>query len=287
MAEEQRDFDKLWDYGNPAETEKKFRKVWEDKKAGADPGYLAELQTQIARTHSLRGKYDEAHKILDGVEKALRPEDLVPRLRYLLERGRTFNSSGQKDKAKPFFMEAWDQGREIGAEAHAVDAGHMVAVVGDAKWKLQWELKTIEYARECKSKLARGWLGSLYNNLGWSYHSMERYEEALDAFHAALKVREEQKKGVGTAKWCVARCLRSLGRVDEALAIQEKLLKGVEGRNEDGYTYEEMAECLAALGRADEARPYFKKAFEHLSKISWLAESEPKRIERLKKLGEP
>ena len=48
-----------------------------------------------------------------------------------------------------------------------------------------------------------------------------------------------------------------------------------------------MAECLAALGRADEARPYFKKAFEHLSKISWLAESEPKRIERLKKLGEP
>ena len=54
----------------------------------------------------------------------------------------------------------------------------------------------------------------------------------------------------------------------------------------DGYVFEEIGECLLALKRADEARPYFAKAYEVLSKDSWLVEQESDRIKRLKRLGE-
>jgi tetratricopeptide (TPR) repeat protein len=91
---------------------------------------------------------------------------------------------------------------------------------------------------------------------------------------------------VRIALWAEARTLRSLGRVEEALALQQELLREFDTLGEpDGYVYEELAECLAALGHDDEARPYFARAYETLSRDPWLAESEPARLERLRDLG--
>jgi tetratricopeptide (TPR) repeat protein len=90
---------------------------------------------------------------------------------------------------------------------------------------------------------------------------------------------------VRIALWAEARTLRSLGRVEEALALQQELLREFDTLGEpDGYVYEELAECLAALGH-DEARSYFARAYETLSRDPWLAESEPARLERLRDLG--
>ena len=85
----------------------------------------------------------------------------------------------------------------------------------------------------------------------------------------------------------MARCLRALGRVDEALAIQERLARETEaaGDQEDGYGAEEIGECLLALGRPDEARPAFARAAALLGADAYLAEHEPDRIERLKRLA--
>jgi hypothetical protein len=47
----------------------------------------------------------------------------------------------------------------------------------------------------------------------------------------------------------VARCLRSLGRLDDALAIQTELAAGPS----DGYVDQELAELLQALGRPQQA----------------------------------
>jgi hypothetical protein len=51
------DFDKLWNFNDPAESERKFRALPPD----------AEVQTQIARAQGLQRKFDEAHKTLDAV----------------------------------------------------------------------------------------------------------------------------------------------------------------------------------------------------------------------------
>src|SRR5438270_383114 len=47
------DFDKLWNYGDPAATEQKFLELLPQAEAGNDADYLAQLITQIARTKSV------------------------------------------------------------------------------------------------------------------------------------------------------------------------------------------------------------------------------------------
>ena len=53
----------------------------------------------------------------------------------------------------------------------------------------------------------------------------------------------------------------------------------------DGYVLEEIGECLLALDREGEAPPYFRRAYESLSRDTWLVEQEPERLVRLKELG--
>jgi hypothetical protein len=89
------------------------------------------------------------------------------------------------------------------------------------------------------------------------------------------------------ARWCVARALRSLGRVDEALEIQQALKASHDQTGtSDGYVEEELAECLVAKGRAGEAKPHFAAAYRLLSADPWLAEKEPQRLERLRDLSQ-
>ena len=290
MAEEEElpNFDKLWNYAKPDETEKRFREILPKAVASGDLDYELQLRTQIARTLGLQKKFDEAHAELDGVEKRLTDDVPVARVRYLLERGRAFNSSKKKDKALPLFEEAWDLAVKAKADFHAIDAAHMVGIVVPPDEKLAWHEKAMALAEKSEDERARGWLGPLYNNLGWAYFEMKDYEKALEIHKKGLAWREKagQKRGVLIAKWCVARMLRALERYDEAMKMQEELLKAWEKRGEeDGFVYEEIAELLLVTKGEAEAKPWFKKAWAKLES-SWIKDAEPERWARLKKLAE-
>lgn len=134
-----------------------------------------------------------------------------------------------------------------------------------------------------------GWLGSLYNNLGWTFHDQGNFARALDLFEKAVHFRaaQNQPKQLLIARWCVARCLRSLGRMEEALARQRALhAEHSAAGSRDGFVLEELGECLLALGRAEEARLFFAQAHAGLAQDQWLVEGEPARLARLKALGE-
>ena len=110
------------------------------------------------------------------------------------------------------------------------------------------------------------------------------HETALDYFERALahRVSAGKPKDVRVARWCLARCLRALDRVEEALAMQRELEPDA---GDDGFVPEEIGECLLALGRAEEARPCFARAHALLSGDAWFVEAEPERLERLARLG--
>ena len=97
------DIDSFWEYTDPAASEARFRAAMTSAQGDA----RLELLTQIARTYGLRQRFDEAHAVLNEVERQLADAGPRPRIRYLLERGRTFNSSGESDKARALFVEAW------------------------------------------------------------------------------------------------------------------------------------------------------------------------------------
>ena len=283
------DIDKLWDYGNPVQTESKFRELILLAMESGNISYYAQLLTQVARAEGLQGKFKEAHITLDTVEMMLTDELVVPTIRYLLERGRVFNSNNEKDKAKSLFLDAWKIARAEGQDFYAVDAAHMLGIAGETENQIEWNLKAIELAEKSTDERANNWLGALYNNTGWSYHDIGQYEKALDLFERGLKWRQHHSNEAATriAKWTIGRVYRSLGRIDEAIKIQRELEQEFidKGLEQDGYVYEELAECYLIKEEKTETQKYFKLAYEYLSKDEWLKTNEPERLERLKELG--
>ena len=284
------DFDSMWDYYQPARTESVFREIIPVAKETDNPSYYGELLTQIGRTLGLQRRFDDGHAILDSVVFMLDTTPAVVRIRYLLERGRLYNSAGRADTSKVFFLEAWGEAMEHSEDAYCVDALHMLGIVTPPKEQLRWNVKAMAYAEQSKNEKARRWLGPLYNNIGWSYHDLGEYEKALELFEKSLQWRTEQNDDVGTriAKWTIGRAYRSLGRIDEAISMQQALLDEINEKNldPDGYVHEEIGECLLLMDQKDDAAPQFKKAYEMLSQDPWMVENESERLERMRFLGE-
>jgi tetratricopeptide (TPR) repeat protein len=262
------DIDTLWDFSDPAGSETRFQAL------------LAEVQTQLARTHSLRKQFEQAHMLLNEAEVLLPEGPSRARLRLLLERGRSYRSAGDVPKALLLFRQAWDEGRELGEDFLTVDAAHMLALVTEGEEAIRWNEDAIALASQSAESKARRWLASLYNNLGWTWHDSEQFEKALECFQQAVEARREQAqpREERLALWCVARCLRSMGRIEEALSIQRELSEW----DNDGYVFAELGECLLALDQREAARPYFAQAAELLASDSTVT---PERLARLRELG--
>ncbi|WP_239328074.1 hypothetical protein [Paenibacillus sp. ACRRX] len=277
------DFDEMWDYQHPDATEQKFRLKLEQVRSSEEVGYLAALLTQIARAQGLQGKFIDAHETLDQVEAQLPKSDDTARIRYLLERGRVYNSSSQQEEAIPLFLKAWEIGVQAKEDYYAVDAAHMLGISESTpETRLAWNMKALSHAEQ--SPKAGKWLGSLYNNIGWAKVETGALDEALDLFERALEFRKSQGEpgALFIARWCVAKVLRLLKRVEESLVIQQALLAETElTSTPDGYVYEEMAECLLMLHRKEEARRYFARSYECLRHDNWLIAHEPERIARI------
>lgn len=286
FEEEPVDIGKMWNFQDPAGSEQRFLAA----AAEADGELRLELLTQAARAQTLQRRFDEAHATLDEVEPRLTEATPTARMRLLLERGRVHRSSGDAAASRPFFERAWEHGRAHGLDTLSVDAAHMVAIVAGGDEAFVWNGRALELAQRSDEPGASGWLGALANNMGWDHFDAGRYEEALELWQQGAAWHAERQTGRGerVARWTVARGLRALGRLDEALAMQRQLLSDLDALGEaDGYVHEELGELLLALGRPSEAAPQFRRAHELLSQQAWLVEKEPARLARMLELAAP
>lgn len=281
--------DKLWNYGKPEETATKFKELLETSK-DAPLEYLLEIKTQLARTQSLQRKFDEAHKILDAIKEELSPEMTVVRIRYCLERGRTHNSNNEKEEAIKLFDNAFKIANDNQQDFYTIDAAHMLGIAHPYPDSLKWNETAKQVAENSQDERARNWLGSLYNNIGWTYHDKENYKEAMINFEKALTFRENTKikndNAILIAKWCVGRCQRSLGQLQEALATQLEVKKEREEKELiSGYVYEELGELYLLLDEMETSKRNFKKAHELISQDGWMVANEKKRLDRMLELS--
>lgn len=244
--------DHLWDFDDPAASERRFAALLHRARGERDGAFLAEALTQLARARGLQGHFDEADATLDDAESALRPDDGRGGVRIHLERGRVANTAGRVGRGRTSFLAAWELARAAGEDALAVDAAHMLGIVEPPDLAWEWNERGMELARGSSDPAAQRWLASLANNMGWARHEAGAYDEALALFTLALVERQRQDDPARTriARWCVARCLRSLGRTEEALAEQRALAAELDAVGEtDEHVTEEIGECLRELGR--------------------------------------
>jgi len=283
----QPDFMSLWTYSKPAEPEQEFRTLLPAAAASGDETYFGILLTQLGRSLGLQQKFDEAHQVLDLAEEKIENGNAEVEIYYCLERGRALNSNNRKQEAKSFFEKASKVAIENNEDALAVDALHMEAIVeNEPKDKLNKELEALHLAEKSENEKARKWLGSLYNNIAWSFMDMEEYDKAEDLFKKALawQLENGNEKTTNIAYWSIGRVKRAQQKYDEALALMQELLVKKNNIDESGYTYEEIAENYLALNNANEASTYFEKAYAILSKDMWLQKNETSRLQRMKVL---
>lgn len=275
----------LWEYDDPVASEQRFAGLLD---GDVSPALRVEVFTQVARAQGLAGRYVEADATLDDADRCPRTDRGT--IRIALERGRVKRSSGHAAAAKPWFASAWDLACAVGEDGLAVDAAHMLALVAEEpETAIAWNERALELAEHSNDPDARRWVGSLANNLAWIYHGQNEPDVALVWFERALEARraEGDVTRERIARWSVARCLRTLGRTEEALELQRALATDLDVAGEtDAYVFEEIGECLLELDGGVEARPWFARAHTELARDASLAAREPDRLARLLTLAD-
>jgi tetratricopeptide (TPR) repeat protein len=249
----------LWDFADLDATDQRFREqlTREDSDAGR-----AEVLTQLARIHGLRGDFEAGDDLIADAT-LLAGSSTVARARIDLERGRLRRSSGDRESALPLFESAFAIALEAEQEFVAADAAHMAALAApDRSGFVAWTERGVTLAEENAG--ARHWLGPLLNNLGWEYYEAGEYAQALDVFERALAARErtpENPEPIALARYAVGKALRALERPDEAVPLLEQAVAWADGAGQpDGWYLEELAEEYAAVGRVEQAGEQAKRA---------------------------
>ncbi|WP_374400150.1 tetratricopeptide repeat protein [Niveibacterium sp.] len=262
------DITSLWDFGNPALSEQRFR----DALNGASADEALTLQTQIARSYGLRNELARARETLASICEAATRASPEVRVRYALELGRTWASAAHspesqtpatRDTARRLYTEAFEIARDAKLDYLAIDALHMMAFVDtEPAAQLAWDLKALAYMEASPQAEAKRWEGSLRNNIGYALHLQGRYDEAMTQLRLALAAREREGKPerIREAWWMIAWTLRAQGKLDDALAIQLRLEREWDAAGKpDADVFEELELLYRAKGNAARAAEFAEK----------------------------
>lgn len=259
------DLSNLWDHSKPELSEERFRAALLG--ASADDALI--LQTQIARTHGIRGNFAQAQQILNQITPQIEHASLEAQARYHLELGRTYASathppesqtSEAKAQARSAYMRAFKLAQDAKLDDLAIDSLHMMSVVDTApEDQLTWNYKALTLMEASSQQNAKDWAGSLHNNNGYALYLLGRYEDALAEFKHALAAHEQggNLQAIRIAHWMVAWTLRALGQINEALEIQLRLERENDSAGEpDAYVFEELEHLYSALQNNEKADFY-------------------------------
>jgi tetratricopeptide (TPR) repeat protein len=277
-------FHRQWDFDRPDLSEERFRAIVD--RAGVDPLVRVEGLTHLARALGLQRRFGEGHETLDLAERDLLVSQSRLSARIKLERGRLFNSAGQPDRSISCFLDAWAMAVRAKADDEAIDAAHMLGIVVGDDEGLAWNRRAFDLALASSDPRGRAWRAPLANNIGWALFDRNDLVGALEVLRQALKFREEarQPAEILIAKWAVARTLRALDRIDDALTIQQALQAELSRAGKtDHYVEEELGECLWAAKKRDEAKPWLRRALEGFRTDEWMVANEAERLARLER----
>jgi tetratricopeptide (TPR) repeat protein len=265
------DLNKLWNFSDPAASEQRFREAMNG--ASADDALI--LQTQIARTYGLRKDFDTARRILREIEPKVRASSAEVLTRFHLELGRTFASAthqpanvgtAAREQARLAYEAALQTARAAKLDALTIDAIHMFAFLDTSPSdQLKWSEAALHVVEASTQPDAMRWEASVRNNIGYALNQLGRHDEALSQFQKALAIREQGTNAGATrvARWMVARTLRSLQRVDEALDIQLRLeTESAAAGKPDPYVFEELAILFKEKGDLSKSDMYEKRRKE-------------------------
>lgn len=259
---------------------------------------LVEALSQVARCYLALNKNEEGRVWLKKAEDKATDNEPSGWSRYLSVRGRYEWKDGISESGEflPEVRIATDTFKEMYAYcfehslfSRAVDATNMISLTGTADERIEWGLKGIKAAENGGFE---GWLGPLWNNLGWNYNELKRYDEALESLKKAREYH--YKKGDDLAKliadWSVGHAYRKTGQLDSAFVLMQEVFNWSMKRYEEdsspdnaewvGHSCRELGELSLSNGKLEKALEYLVRAKENLA-IAGMADWDAKGFKEL------
>jgi tetratricopeptide (TPR) repeat protein len=274
------DLFKTRDYEKARES---YLKVLETSSLAELVSERVEALSQIARTYLIAGDKEQARTWLNKAQDVARPENPLGWSRYLGVKGRLAWQDNYLAEATATFMEMYDYCHARNLSERAIDAAHMVAITGNPDQQIEWGKKGIAEAETGK---ITSWLGPLWNNLGYTYESLERYGEAVKAYREAREYHGQygDERNRLVADWALGHAFRLKGDIDSAEIWIKPLPAWCEKIGETeflGWSHKELGEIALARGLKDSARNHFSLALTQLEN-SGMADWDPQGWAELK-----
>ncbi len=212
--------------------------------------------------------------------------------RYLGVRGRFEWTAKDSVAATATFKGLFDYCETNELYERAVDATHMIAIVAPHAERFEWAHKGIAMAEAGE---LTGWLGPLWNNLGWDYVDAGNYEKGLEALEQARVYHYEtgQQLSELIADYSVAHVKRLMGDIAAAKTEMQGVFDQASGMQEAGhldavewmgFSRWELAEIAIAEGDSQTAVALMRQAlseFEQAGMPRWDPDDWQKKQARL------
>ena len=283
------DVDGFWADKTITQTEFAIRETLNQQQADDQKLNRIETLTQLVRLLNILGNSAEATATLKQAQDIMtscEPSALRTRaeIRLAIENGRHLWLARNPARAQTFFNQAWTLATANKEYFFAIDAALMLAVTQPPKFQNEWINKAIDLAEKTDEPQAKLWLSHLYLVKGWQYFDFHRYDEALQSFTKAFE--RPRDKGVTISlqiiRWSIARALRSLNKLQEALEIQNTLLLELSSTGKtNGYILLEIAECLQLLQKTEEAKSFYELAHKELNADAWYLDNHKAELNRM------
>ena len=243
-----------------------------------DAALEAESCAQVARMHSQLKDPAGGAEWLARAERLTTSEMPDAWGRRLVVRGVYAREAGRSAEAVALFEECYDYCMARELYGRAVDAAHHVAIAADRETREVWARKGIAAAEAAGES---GWLGPLWNNLGWDYIDEGRYDEALHALREAQKAHHVGGHPISAliSDYSVGFALRMTGDYALARGIQEGVHKSALRALDDGdpqmlewvaQSRRELGELDALEGRTAEGADGIEEAIAELRQTDFM-----------------
>jgi tetratricopeptide (TPR) repeat protein len=236
-----------------------------------DASVETEALSQVARCYLIAGDTTNALLWLEKAKKLASPNQPLGWSRYLGVKGRSEWKSGNLDAAKQTFKDQFAFCSDQKLTSRAIDAVHMIAIVGSLDEQVEWGLKGIAAAESAGESR---WLGPLWNNLAISYSEQKDYQKSYEAFLKARDCHWQFGDEIGKlyADYQIGWVLRMKGDFDEALKWLRPTLawaERLEFYDVMAQATQDMGEIIIARGDKSQGLEYLQRAHDYFKKAGY------------------
>lgn len=283
------DLDGFWDLKDLKNTENHIKAILSGDLVSPNKKDL-ELLSQLVRVYCLQDEMLLAREILshskEWLHKLSDQDKLRAEIRFHLEQGRYYNHAKIPKRAIEDFDRAWLKAETSDHKDLAIDAAYMLSITLPAKQGKVWRAYAIEIAESSTGAVYRSWLSLLYMMEAWSAFDAHQFDRALSLFQKSYE-HADPLAFVGQlpyVRWGLARTLRAVGQVKEALEIQQEILLEQQRINRiNGHVFLEIAECFLGLNEPEKAHPFYESAYNLLKEDKWYVDNYPHELARILK----